>query len=194
MRNKRRDRIGKLLFLLPVIFVVAVVIFAIFSYVTTQTGTLEIMAQSSARFFPEIQLNAQVQVSNQAGTTPFQVTLPQGTYYVTFGPLSWYSTPPPKTVSIPGGLTVYAVGVYNPIMRVIEIDRAGFNSSQITALHGVTPVIWKNFNGTDVVLQGDAFGQAIISAGHNFTYIYTSPGSFSFQLLFAHQAGTVKVS
>jgi hypothetical protein len=112
--------------------------------------------------------------------TPFNVTLAQGNYAVDFGPLDWYITPHTKSIFAVGGKTQYVVGTYAPVVRVITMTLNGFNSTQITAMHAVTPVVWVNNGGRLVVLELESVGSIPIQPSANYTMVFPTAGTFNF--------------
>jgi hypothetical protein len=191
-RKRQRRRFGGLVFFVPTVLAVAVVAFAIVSFLSVQNGTLVVEASSSGRYSPPVPLHPHVTVDGTTEVSPFNVTLPQGTYTVTFGEVAWYATPPPRTVVVSGGKSQFAVGVYSPILREIAITSSGFNSTAVTALHGVTPVVWVNLSHDSVVLDIKNLNVITIGPGGNFTKIFPTEGSFDFSLLDTGFNGTVE--
>ena len=191
-RTNRSRRVGRLLFFIPVIVVLAIVFLAFVSYLTVQTGTLVIRAQSSGRYSTSIALHPQVSIGSTTKVAPFNLTLPQSQYTVIFGPLAWYTTPAPRTMVLPLGKTAYAVGVYSPITRGIAVSQNGFNSSTVTALHGVTPVVWINAGTVPVTIEVSNVGSMILNPSENFTAIFSSSGAFSFDIPGSGLSGTVQ--
>lgn len=114
---------------------------------------------------------------------------------MTFNPIPWYNTPAPDTVSVIGHVTAYAIGSYPVAVRVIEITAAGFNSSAISALHDVTPVVWINKLGTSVSIGVEPYGTENLQPGQNFTAIYQKTGTYDYGLSSSSTAaGTVVVT
>ena len=190
-QGRRQKSLGKLAFFVPVVVIALVVVVGIIYSATTQTGTLIVVAYSSGRYSPQVALHPKVEVGAQTSTAPFNLTLPDGTYSVTYEPISWYTTPNSRTVTIVGGRTAYAVGVYSPVVRVISIGSNGFNSTSVTALHGVTPVVWVNDNSTFAVVDISSVGRIILEPSQNYTMIFPSAGAYLYEILNTGFSGTV---
>ena len=180
--RKKRRRIGTLLFLLPVLVLVTLVAYEIFASNNLQTGTLIVEAQSSSRYYQAVILKVPVTVGSQAGTTPVNFTLTQGFYNVTFSEHKWYVTPSARSVTVSAGKSVYALGIYNPIVEVVSVNQGQFNTTRLSAMHGVTPVEWVNPSSEYVVIDSDATGRVIIPPLQNFTHVFQSAGTFLFSM------------
>ena len=200
--SKRKDnRLGRLVFFIPLVVIVSFVVYGFFQL--TAPGTLKVEAIAHDQYVytgaggKSIQVSVTVEGSSggntQSGTTPASFSLSSGTYTVTYGPIEWYTTPADKTVAVPNGKTVYADAVYDVIPSVISIAHSGFNSTEVSALHGVTPVIWVNTSGSDVVLNIQSIGNVALASGQNFTKVFQSVGSLSFTDGFS-TPGTLQVS
>ena len=193
-RQKTGRKWGNLIFLLPVIVIAGLVAYQLINVTFFNDGTLNVQALTSDKFYPSESLAVTASVGGQTGTTPFSVSLPQGTYSVTFDRLQWYWTPSPRQAVVPAGSTAYATGVYSPIQRVIMITQDKFNVTEVTAMHDVTPVTWENSMANFTILVGSPFGKIILTPGENYTYVYQNQGSFSFSLSYANAGGVVQVS
>lgn len=183
---------GKLIFFIPVVIVLAIVAFAFVSFLTVQTGTLIVRAESSGRYSPSVILHPEVSVGSTTQVAPFNLTLPQDQYTVVFGSLTWYETPPPRTLELSLGKTEFAVGVYSPIMKGISVTQNGFNTTNITALHGVTPVVWINVGGLPVSIEVSGGGRVLVNPSRNYTVVFSSTGTFTFSIPNTEFNGTVR--
>jgi hypothetical protein len=195
MKSKKRNPFGVLVFFIPIVLIVSVVAYAIITGTASPTGTLVAEAQSSSRYYFPIGLNVSVAVGTRSGVTPLTLFLAAGTYRVTFSSLAWYSTPSPRDVSVSSSRTSYAVGVYDPLVEAVSIGQNQFNNTRLSAMHGVTPVVFVNHMSSPVVLESDLTGNISIRPSQNFTYVFQNRGSFDFTLSgSASQALTVAVS
>jgi hypothetical protein len=190
-RSKGSPRFGRVVFLIPVVVIVALVFFALFDTGATQPGTLEVIAESSARYSPSVQLHVSIAVGSTIETSPFNFSLSQGQYEVTYGPAEWYITPPSKLVSVLNGRMQYAIGTYEPLIKVVTINQTGFNATSITALHGVTPVVWINEGGSRVILEIDSIGNFPLNPSQNYTTVLPSLGTYNFDIFNTRFGGTV---
>lgn len=191
-RKNAPSRTGRIVFFIPVLIMLVIVAFGIISFISTQSGTLVVEAMSSGRYSPTIQLHPSVSVSNKTMQSPFNLTLPHGQYTVVFGPLSWYLTPAARTVVVSGGKTQFAVAVYAPVVRVISISSAGFNSTAVTAEHGLTPVVWVNVGVELYTLNIQGLARVSLNPGENYTAIFSSQGTFGYSVLNSGYNGTVR--
>lgn len=199
--KRNRGRLGTLVFFIPLVVIVSVVVIGFIQL--AQPGTLKVQAITVDRFLAPDKQNGSALVSvtvtaasgsgTNTGTTPTSFSLSSGTYTVSYGTDNWYKTPSSKTVSVPAGKTVYAVGVYEVLTAPVSITQSGFNATKIEALHGVTPVIWINNSGSSVVLSLETFGTFPLSAGQNYTKVFYDAGSFTFSVG-GTASGTVQVS
>ncbi|MDE1852990.1 MAG: hypothetical protein KGI38_04480 [Thaumarchaeota archaeon] len=190
-RAKSSRKLGKLLFFIPVLALLVLVVFALVTYVAFESGTLTVVTYSSGRYSPSFQLHATVTVGATTETSPFNFSLSQGHYTVVFGQLTWYVTPPPRAITLTGGGTEYAVGTYNPIVRVVAITQDGFNSSSVSALHGVTPVVWKNEGSSSVTFEISGVTRIPLAPGQNYTKVFAAAGTFNFDIVNTSFKGTV---
>jgi len=180
LKNRRKGgRIGTLLFFIPIILIMAVVVYAIISATGSPNGTLVVEAQSSGQYSHVVSLAVTVSVNGQKVTTPATLTLSQGTYTVTFSGLPWYVTPPPRAVLVPATKTTYAVGTYDPIEEFVSVSGGSFNRTSLSVLHGVTPVVWINPSGIDQVIYSPPMGKVDIPPMQNFTYVFPQQGAFA---------------
>jgi hypothetical protein len=183
---------GRLLFFIPVIAVLVLVAFALVSVLFSASGTLVVEAMSSGRYSPSVQLHVVVSVGSSTGTTPFNFTLPQAEYTVVYGPINWYVTPPSRSLFVPNGKTTYANALYVPITRAITVTNGGFNSTFVTAMHGVTPVVWMNRGDAVVVVEVDTMGRIPLNPSQNYTTVFPYSGTFNFDILGTNFAGAVR--
>ena len=180
--RSRRAKTGTVLFFIPIVLVIAVVVYSVISATASVNGTLEINAQSSGRYFSSSKLNVSASVGTSSGITPFSLELPQGVYTVVFSGLKWYETPPPREVTVSRGVTSFAVAIYDPILQVVSVQGNQFNSTKLVAEHGVTPVIWVNHMGDYAVMTSTLTGNILIPPSQNFTYIFKEAGTYEFSL------------
>jgi hypothetical protein len=188
-RKKSRydSRLGKLFFVLPILLIVSVVVYA---YVELNApGTLVVQALDAHG----AQLKVSVTVGSQTGNTPLRLSLSQGTYSVTYGSTQWYRTPLPKQAIISPGITSYANAIYSPVIRVIQLGPSGFNTTVVTALHAVTPVIWLNPSTSSIVINGGQFSHIVVEPGQNFTYTFPAAGNYQFFIYSTNMNMTVQV-
>jgi hypothetical protein len=179
-RTGKSSRLGTLLFLIPIILVVALVAYAIIDTIAFQNGTLIVEAQTSAKYYPAQALYLPVSVSGRAGTTPYTLSLPAGTYTVNFQSEHWFVSPPSRTVNLPGGRTSYIVGTYDPIPVIVSVDQSHFNTTSIEVMHGITPVVWVNPSSNYEVISSSLTGRLFVAPLQNFTYVFSSQGKFAF--------------
>jgi hypothetical protein len=195
VKRQRRDRrVGIALFMIPIVAIGLVVAYQFLTFNLNSTGTIIVTAQAGGKFAASSPLKVPVMVAGRIEMTPLNLTLPQGEYSVGFGRISWYNSPDNRTITVAGGKTAYAVGVYVPIVRGVEIYAGGFNVTSLTAYHGVTPVTWINHNSSYAVLQITGLNNVVLAAGQNYTYIFPSTGQYGYDLLFTQFKGIVNVS
>jgi plastocyanin len=195
VKRQRRDRrVGIALFMIPIVAIGLVVAYQFLTFNLNSTGTIIVTAQTGGKFAASSPLKVPVVVAGRVEMTPLNLTLPQGEYSVGFGRISWYNSPANRTITVAGGKTAYAVGVYVPIVKGVEINAEGFNVTSLTAYHGVTPVTWINHNSTYAVLQITGLDNVIIAAGENFTYVFPGAGQYGYQLFSTQSKGIVNVS
>jgi hypothetical protein len=187
-------KLGTLLFFVPIVLVLAFVVYAILGTVTFQNGTLVVRAQTTARYYPTQYLNVSVIVSGRSGVTPFSLTLAPGTYGVSFPPQRWYVSPQSKIVNVTGGGTSYVVGVFNPISVPVSVGQGKFNTTSVAVLHKATPLVWINPSSTYEVITSDLTGNIVIPPMQNYTYIFRSTGTFAFSFVGAQSAVLVVTS
>ena len=180
--SRKRARRGRLVFLIPIVLVIALIAYAVVIGSASPYGTLVVGAQTSGRYFQAFGLNASADIGGHTGTTPFSLSLSQGTYTVVYGNLPWFSTPPAKSVTVLPGKTAYAIAEYNPLVESVAIQNGKFNQTALGAEHGVTPVVWVNGMGTSVSLYSNETGSISILPMQNFTHVFTSPGTYLFSV------------
>ena len=186
--SRRRARIGKLLFALPLLVITAAIVYGYVN--TSQPGTLVVQARDAHSLNP---LSVQASVNGNSVTTPATLSLVQGLYDVTFSQLQWYQTPSPKTIPLSAGHTAYALGEYAPTPEIIRISSQGFDNTRVSAKSGLSPVVWVNTSTQSVVLLGDQFNRVIINPNQNFTYVYQSTGKFLYSIWQTNFDGTINV-
>jgi len=201
MKRKSRynSRLGKLFFVVPVIIIGSLVVYAFIAL--SSPGTLIITAENSycATSTPPTnavcsQLKVEATVDGKSVETPTTLSLAQGNYVVNFTTLQWYSSPASRDVAVLPGQTVYAVAAYYPIGRAIQITPSGFNGTIVTALHGVTMVNFTNPTNSLVTLLGPPFTRAPMEPGQTFSYIYPAAGTYEYSILSTSDTITVDVS
>jgi hypothetical protein len=195
----RRDVIRRKLFVIPILLVVSLVVYEYFESI--QPGTLNIVAYSEDKYTlrgVQRPVLVSVSVQNSAGTTnsrtPTSLSLTQGTYTLAFGDLSWYLTPTSRSVSVVHGKSTNVTGLYEVVARVIAVSSSGFNTSQVTGFHGVTPIIWTNLTTQTVTfMKRVPGGSVVLDPGQNYTIIYAEPGSYEFTTLSRNATATVLI-
>jgi hypothetical protein len=181
-KGKRSRRIGTLLFVLPIILVLALIAYAVIGTSTFQNGTLTVDAQTSSTYYQSIPLNVSASVSGTKGTTPFTISLAQGTYVVSFSSVRWFDPPLQRTLNVTGGKHSFAVGVYSPILVHVSINQDKFNATGIEAMQGVTPVVWVNLSTNYEVITSTLTGRIIIPPLQNYTYVFQKAGTYGFSV------------
>ena len=180
--QRRRNRLANIAFFLPVVVIIGLVVFGYFY--ATRPGTLDVAAWAQNKYLSEPEQSTPIHVSamvgSTSGTTPFSLSLPAGQYEVTYPAIPWYYTPSSNEVAVTNGRTVYSTGAYDVIVKIIALSSAGFNATTVSALHGVTPVIWINTSGSNLELEVSGQGNYILSPDQNFTAIFSSPGTYQF--------------
>lgn len=196
--RKKRSWLGNLLFVLPFALILGLLIYGYLH--TASPGKVDIQAVSENKYLPAGQtsspLSVQVTVNGLMETTPYIGSLPTGTYTVSYATIPWYQTPAPKNVSVGNGLTVDATGTYTVIPVFIQVNGSGFNTTSVSAEHGVTPVIWMNPTSSDILIGVAPYGKELLGPGQNFTTIFQSPGAYEFTSSVGNpfsSSGTVKV-
>lgn len=191
--RKRHRRLEKLAFFIPFLVILVAVIY-VYGVNAKGPGQVIITAETSGRYYPARTLGVDATVGGNTGTTPFNVSLSEGTYTVYFGSLPWFATPAPRAVTVLPGVPVYAIGTYDPVLRTIVVTQSAFNTTSVTAFHTVTPVVWVNTSGGYVVLNIAPVGRVLINPGQNFTHVFSQPGTYDFGFYFGGAGGSVTVS
>ncbi len=189
-KPRRTSSLQRTAFFVPVVVVLLIAAVAILSGSASSTGVLVVTAQSSSGE----PLHVTAKVGSSSGQTPFNLSLDQGSYNVVYPSLEWYSAPSTRTVTVVKGLTQYSVGVYRPVERVVIIAGDGFNATQVTAMHGLTPVVWVNDQTSIAFLSLQGKGIVSISPAQNYTYIFPNRGTFEYSLYNTNSTGTVQVA
>lgn len=192
-KKKRNSRLQNLAFFIPIILVIIFVVFAVASNFLNQDGTIVIRAASSGRYYPTAFLQAPFSVAGTSGVTPDNISLVHGSYTVIFGKLTWYRTPAPMTFYLAGGRTYFATGIYAPVLGVFAISSQSINASSVSALHGITPIVWLNRSGSAITIEFHGGGRAQIAPGGNFTFVYQTPGEYQFTTVPNNLNGTIEV-
>jgi hypothetical protein len=190
-RTRKSGRFGTLLFLAPTAAIMLIVLIGLVSNEASTTGVLVVEALSSGKYSPAVPLQVSATVGTVTHLTPFNITVGAGEQTVVFGTLSWYLAPAPKSVVVVGGKTAYAVGIYFPIVRVITFNRDGFNSTAVTALHGVTPVVWINDGTVGVTLVITPNTRVYLQPSQNYTMVFKSAGTYGFSIFNTDFGGSV---
>lgn len=200
--KRTQRRLGNLLFFLPIIVIGSLIVYAFIEI--SAPGKMEVTALGhdpyvsslAVRQGTSITASFYVQDSTgkniSSGSTPAILSLGSGTYTVTFIPQKWYTTPTDETLQVSSSTTVYSVGVYQVIPLGISVTPGGFNSTKVTALQGVTPVIWINTSGSLVLLHLESIGTVPLDAGQNYTMIFQQIGPVSYSLG-SNETGTLQV-
>ena len=184
MKGRRKgSRLGTLLFLIPILLVVALVAYAIIGTTSFKNGTLIVKAQTSTRYYATEFLNVSVSVAGRPGVTPFTLSLSPGTYTVSFPAQRWFTSPQSKTVTVTPGGTAYAVGVYDPIPVSVSVGQSKFNTTSVTVLHKVTPLVWINPSSDYEVITSSLTGRMIIPPMQNDTFVFQYRGTFAFSFV-----------
>lgn len=192
MKRSRNKRLGRLAFFLPTMVLVGAVVYALLFSGVTADGTLVVQAQSSYGLSSKY-ISATATVGSRTATTPYDLSLSQGTYSVTFLQLKGYHTPPPRSVAVIGGQTSYAVGVYTPILDIIGVNPGGFNVTKADGIHDVTPYVWVNTGSESVQIKSSVFN-VVISPGENYTRIFQSAGAYTVAMVGTNATQIVDVS
>jgi hypothetical protein len=187
-KTRYNPTVGKLLFVIPAILIVSLVVYAFVQL--NAPGTLILQAESPSGS----SLQVSVTVNGQAYTTPYTLSLHQGNYIANFSSIEWYYPPSTRDVTVTPGHTVYAVGLYNPIKKFVSVTGAGFNTTTISVLHGVTPVTWINPSDSLVTFTGSPLSQISLYPGQSFTYTFMTPGTYELTVLSTNLTLTVKVA
>ncbi|MDG6924647.1 MAG: hypothetical protein JRM96_01035 [Nitrososphaerota archaeon] len=179
-RQRQRKKLGQLLFFGPIVALIIIVLLGFGSSIAGGSGTLVVRAQGVQQS-PGDYLHVSATVSGSSRITPFNLTLRQGTYTVSYAPLEWYRTPHPVSVTVIGGKTAYAVGSYVPTPVGVSIGPGGPNVTSATAEHNVTPIVWINRSTATVQISSPLFSVPI-PPGANHTSTFPTPGTVQVQI------------
>jgi len=148
------------------------------------SATVIVVAQTPNNYYyPPKELNATVDFDGKIRTMPMTIQLGDGTYPAVYQPLEWYSTPPPQNITVFYlSQSSYLVVTYTPIPVVFALTAQGLNSTTAQAKSGVTPVMWLNESNSTATLTATGIGPQPIAPGGNYTTVFSSPGSVSFQI------------
>lgn len=182
------------MFLVPIVVILLLVAYSGYEYFFATDGILVVRAVTSGHYSSPQDLQVQATVNGQTMTTPYNLSLPQGDYTVTYPSLPGYAPPTAVRAGVIGGRTVYATGSYSPVVKVVGVTANGFNTTKVSAVHGVTPVVWLDQGNTEVFLQGDQIGEVSLLPGTNYTMIFKTAGSYSFSIVGTSASGTVEVA
>jgi hypothetical protein len=189
LRRKSRynPTIGKLLFVIPVIVIIAV---GVYAFVQLNTpGTLVVRAEDQN----QKQLSAEFTVNGHQYVTPAKISLPAGSYTVDFYTLTWYYPPSTQDVTVRPGQTIYAGASYVPQVMFVQVTTTGFNTTSISALHGVTPVVWKNPSGATVDFTSGPFKGLYLNAGQSYSYTFSTAGKYAIMISSSNSTLDVQV-
>jgi hypothetical protein len=182
MKRTRRSRLSTLIFLLPILVVVAVAAYQVLSYSSTQDGVLKVYAIDTRN---DNITGVSASINGMSVQLPYAGVLAQGDYTVTYSSVKWFITPSPKHVTVLGGRTAYAIGVYTPKPVNVAITQAGFNVSSVTVLHIITPLVITNTQSDYAVLTGlPGRGNVVLAPGQSFTASFNETGTFKVQVLY----------
>jgi hypothetical protein len=183
-RRKPNRKLTVALFFIPVVIIGGVLAYAFVSYVfTPTTGTLYVAMEAAPYRAPIKFLQGTVGVDSTSVASPANLTLKAGAHTVIFPQVKGYLTPSARSIEVFAGKLAYAYGVYYPIKVVIIVTPQSFNATKVSAIHGITPVVWVNTSSQTVTLQGTSWNVASINPGGNFTYVYQDAGLNSFEIL-----------
>jgi hypothetical protein len=180
--------IGKLFFIIPIVIIAVLVIYA---YVQLNApGTVVVRAELSNG----TQLAVGATVDGKTGETPLTLHVTQGNYVVNFTNIQGYYPPAGREVGVLPGRTVYAVALYQPVVRVIRVTSSGFNATVVTALRGVTPVNWTDPGGSAVSFDLAGLGVVSLVPGQEFSHIFDANGAYNCTMLSTGYSMTVDVT
>lgn len=169
------------LFLLPIVLLGSFFAYQIVAIdFGSNMGKLVVSAQATRYLNTTISITAPATLGTTILETPYTTRLASGSYTVSFGNIPGYKTPSAETVSLPPEKTVYVVGKYDLILKVVTFTGTYFNATQLTAHHSVTPVVWVNISSQVVTLDSTIFGTRPVGPGQNTSFIFQDTGSFQF--------------
>ncbi len=190
----RKPKWGTLAFVLPIVVVAGAVAYGVLSYSFVQTGNLTVSAYTDSRYFPQRSLTAWASVGPFNETTPYTVSLAQGTYAARFSPLPGFRTPASSQAVVIMGKPTYVTGLYRPYVEAIDYTRNGFSGNNTLIIHNVTPVIWFNTTDVYITLQVQSLGTFGVFPHSNATYVFPTSGSFNFATTWGNATGVIHVS
>jgi len=185
--RKYNPRLGRLFFFVPLIIIGILVVYAFVEL--NLPGTLMITAQDENGN----PLHVTASVSGNNYTTPQTLKLGQGSYTVDFATLAWYYPPQSRSVSVTPGHEVYAVGVYTPAVKYIQVTPSGFNVTSITVMHGLTPVTWINPSTSLVLFSGGPMQTTEVRPGATYTTVFPVAEVFTVNVVSSNQSLTITV-
>lgn len=192
MKKRTRQRLGALLFFIPVVAILALFVTGNALNSQQSTGTLIIEAQSTyandSRF-----INVLATVNGVTHMTPYNTTITPGTYTITYSSLKWYYPPESRTVSVPGGTRTWAVGTFKPIPSVVSVTQTGFNETTLKAGSGITPVVWVNQSSQPLEIESSTFTH-VIPAESSFFHVFRASGNYTIFLAGTSATMTAVVS
>jgi len=191
--RRKKKRFQRLVFFTPLMVILVIVMLTLLSGFST-TGVLSVSAETSDRYYSAYPLFPSVTAASTTQRAPFNLTLAGGTYSVSFGSLPGFLTPPPRGVTVLPGKTAFAVGVYSPILKVVGVTSTGFNSTGVSAIHDVTPVVWVNGLSSYAVLEIDTVGSVVVPPSANYTHVFSHAGTYSYNLFNGNSTGYVAVA
>jgi len=180
--SRKKRRFGTLLFFIPIVIIGGVIIYGFVQIEFFSSGTLAVSALSYGKYSPQAPLHVKATVNGVTTTTPFNMTLRQGPYTVTFASLQWYKPALPLTRQVRSGGTTFAIGVYVPALAPIAVSPTSFNATSVQVEHGVTPVAWMNTSDQNVLIQGGEPLQILIPPHMNFTEVFQQPGTYVYAI------------
>jgi hypothetical protein len=180
--------------MVPIVIVGAAVFYALVTSVGPGTGTLVVNAYLENGSGGTSEIRVQATVDGNSVLTPYNATMTQGPYTVTFPQVKWYVTPPEHSLVLESGKTAYAVGIYTPIKVVIGVSQQGFNDTEAAALHSVTPVEWVNTGTTSVTLSVGGVGDFALAPGQGFTWVFQTAGTSTFSIIGTQISGKITIS
>jgi len=178
--------------MVPVVVILGVVVVALLTS-GGNSGTLVVEAATSGRYYTARSLTATATVESSTGPTPFNLSLPQGAYSVTYASIQGFAPPSPREVTVIKGQTSYAIAVYQPLVKVVGTQGGLFNVTSVQAIRSVTPVVWLNTKNSYFVINVQPTGRMVLGPDQNFTYVFSQSGSYSYSTLSGNSTGVVQV-
>lgn len=192
-KGKRSRKYGRVFFALPIIAVVILVFYSL-ALPAPKNGVLIIKTDTVNAAGTTTEVSLSLTLNGNTVLSPYNESLPLGTYTVTFPPLNWYHTPDSHTLGLEGGKTAYAVGIYKPVDYTIGVSADGFNRTTAVALHGVTTINWVNTGTGPVVVYISGVGTLSLDPGQAFPVVFKSSGAYSYYIPSTDYRGKVTVS